>query len=78
LGAEVRRAAEAGVLDEDQATEAEYNLRRASLDAAKPEARAADLAKYLAVARDAVKGVTALGGLAGAITDAAQRVKELF
>src|SRR5262245_11123489 len=60
LGLEVRKAAEAGILDEEQATEAEYNLRRASLAAAKPEGSKADIGKYLSTAKNVIKDISAL------------------
>jgi hypothetical protein len=78
LSTEVRKAAEAGILDEEQATEAEYSLKRAHLAARKPEGNKGEITKYLSSAKEVVKDISALSGLFAAIGDTVQKVSDLF
>ena len=78
---ELRTAREAGVLSEDGASDAEYNLERAIEVGAKPDADKSRLSRYLESAKNAVTDGTvvlnATVGLIGAFNGALQALQRL-
>ena len=78
LQTELKRAIDAGVFDEDVATDAEYQLKKAVQQAKKPEPDKKTIGDYLNGAKTLIEGVTATGGLVSALVKAAEVVQKIF
>ncbi len=82
LQAELEKAAQAEVLDEDAATDAEYQLKKAVQQAKKPEPDKKTVLDHLNQAKEIVAGtaatVTAAAGLATAFQQAVELVQKFF
>ncbi len=78
LERELAAAQSAGALAEEPAADAQYNMKKAALEAAKPDADKHKLVDYLGVVKSTVAGVNAMGGLVGAVTKAIEVAQKLF
>jgi hypothetical protein len=78
LQRELTQARQAGVFDEDVATDAEYQVTKAVQEAKKPAPDKQTLLGYLGGAKTLVEGVTAAGGLVTALTKAVELVQRFF
>ncbi len=78
LQAELTQAIEAGVFDEDTATDTEYQLTKAIQQAKKPEPDKKTVLDHLNEAKALITGVAAAAGMVGALVQAADMVQKLF
>ena len=82
LKAELSKAKQAGALNDDVATDAEYQLTKAIQQSEKPEPDKAGIVQHLTTAKQLVEGVAmaggALTGLVTALGYAVQQVQVLF
>jgi len=78
LQREMKQAADAGILDEETATDAEYNLVKAIQGARKPEPDRGAVAGYLETAKTLIEGVKEASGLVAALETAITLVQGLF
>jgi hypothetical protein len=79
LQAELSRAVEAGVFDDEEiATDAEYQVKKAVQQAKKPEPDKKSILEHLGEAKALIEGVTAAAGLVGGLAQAAALVQQLF
>ncbi len=78
LQAELAQAIEAGVFDEDTATDTEYQLTKAVQQAKKPEPDKKTVLDHLNEAKALITGVAAAAGMVGALVQAADMVQKLF
>ena len=72
------QAKEADVLDEETATDAQYQVTKATQQARKPDPDKKTIVEHLTTAKTLIEGVTAAGGLVTALTAAIQVVQRLF
>ncbi len=78
LRAELARAIEANVFDEETATDAEYQLKKAVQQAKKPEPDKKSVLDHLNEAKALIGGVAAAGGMVAALVQAAEVVQKFF
>ena len=78
LKAEMGRAVEAKVFDEDVGTDAQYQVNKAVIEAQKPQPDKRTISDRLANAKTLIEGVTAAGGLVSALTKATEVVQKFF
>ena len=82
LQGEIAKALAAQALDEDAATDADYNIKKAAQQAKKPDADGKSIGHYLTQAKNIVEraavGAAAAGGLVTALTQAIDVVQRLF
>jgi len=78
LRAELGKAIEAGVFEEETATDAKYKLDKAVQQAQKPEPDKKTILDYLAEAKALIEGVAATGGMITALAQAAEMVPKFF
>jgi hypothetical protein len=82
LQAELDRAIKAGLFDEETATDAEYQLKKAVQQAQKPEPDKKSIMDHLKRAKDLVVDVAttvgAVTGLAAALKEAVEAVPRVF
>jgi hypothetical protein len=78
LQREMTQARQAGVFDEEVATDAEYQLTKAVQEAKKSEPNKGTLLEHLNSAKGLVESVAAAGGLVTALTKAAELVQQFF
>lgn len=78
LQTELAKAIEAGLFDEDTATDAEYQLKKAVQQAKKPEPDKKTVLDHLKEAKALIEGVAAAAGLVGGLAQAAELVRTLF
>lgn len=82
LRAEVSRAREGGALEEETATDAEYQMTKAVQQAKKPEPDNKRLLDHINQAKSLIEGATAAGGaaagLVSALGQAAAQVHQFF
>lgn len=78
LKGEFAKAAEQGILPEEAATDAQYQVTKAVQQAKKPDADKKTIVDHLTTAKTLIEGVTAAGGLVTALTTAIQVVQKLF
>jgi hypothetical protein len=76
--AEVARAQEAGAIDEEQAADVDNELRKAVIQAKKPDPNQKSLVSYLNTAKAIVADIQFLAGAAGALGTAIQAAQHLF
>ncbi len=72
------QAREAGVLSEETATDAQYQVTKAAQQAKKPDPDKKTMLDHLTRAKTLIEDVTAAGGLVTALTAAIQAVQKLF
>ena len=75
---ELDTATQAGVLDEEVATDTEYQLKKAVQQAQKPEANKQTILDYLNQGKELISGIKAASGFVGALSDAVGKVQALF
>lgn len=78
LYAELKRAAEAGTLDDTLATEAKYHLHKATVESKQASPDKKSLMDHLGSAGEVIKTVAGLGGLFNAIVKAAEMAGKYF
>jgi hypothetical protein len=78
LQREMATAKQAGVVDEEVATDAEYQLTKAVQEAKKPAPDKKTILEHLNGAKTLVEHVAAAGGLVTALTKAAEVVLQFF
>ena len=78
LQAELRNAIQAGLLDEEVATDADYQLTKAVQQAKKPAPDKKTLLEHLHGVKTLIEGVAAANGLVSALTKAVEVVQQLF
>lgn len=78
LKAELANAVKAGVVDQDTATDADYQLTKAAQQAQKPAPEKQSLLKHLTEAKALVAGVTALSGMVTGLGQALEMAQHLF
>ena len=78
LLAEMQKASQAGAIDEETATDAEYQLKKAVQQAKKPEPDKKTILQHLTDAKAAIEGVAAAAGMVGALVKAAELVQKFF
>jgi len=72
------QAMEAGVLDEETATDTQYQVSKAIQQAGKPTPDKKSILDHLATAKSLIEGVAAAGGLVAALAGAIEAVQKLF
>jgi hypothetical protein len=78
LQRELTAAVQAGLFDEETATDAEYRLTKAVQEAKKPAPNKGTLLEHLNSVKSLVESVAAAGGLVTALTKAAELVQRFF
>jgi len=78
LNEQFNQAKEAGVLNEEMATDAQYQITKAAQQAEKPDPDKKTIIDYLTTAKTLIEGVTAASGLVTALAAAIQIVQKLF
>ena len=78
LQAELDKAIQANVFDEETATDAGYRLKKAVQQAKKPEPDQKSILDHLTEAKALIEGVAAAGGLVTALVQAAEVVRNFF
>lgn len=78
LQEEVSTAIESGQLDEDTATDAEYQMKKAVQQAKKPEAKKETIIEHLSSIKNLVAGAVSLAGLVKGISEAIVAVQKFF
>ncbi|MBD2181928.1 hypothetical protein [Aerosakkonema funiforme] len=75
---EVRKAVQSGALDEEIAIDVESNLKKATIQAQKPEPDKKTIQEYLDRAKKLLAGIASAAGLVTALSEAAKAVGMLF
>lgn len=78
LKAELKKAQEAGVVDEETALDADHHIQKAVIQAKKPEPDKKSMLDYLNTAKSTLEQVAALGGLVTGLAKAAELAQRLF
>lgn len=78
LQVELGKAIEAGVFEEETATDAKYRLDKAVQQAKKPEPDKKSIMDHLNEAKALIEGVAAAGGMVAALMQAAEVVQKFF
>jgi hypothetical protein len=78
LKKEFAQAGEVGIVSEDAAVDAEYQMTKAIQQARKPEPDKKTILDHLNTAKALIEDVTAAGGLVTALVSAAEVVQKLF
>jgi hypothetical protein len=78
LNAQFTQAREAGVLTEETATDAQYQVTKAAQQARKSDPDKKTIMDHLTTAKTLIEGVTAASGLVTALATAIQIVQKLF
>lgn len=78
LETEVGRAKETNAMSEEMAADVEHQLRKARIEAKKPDADKPTVLEYLRKAKTLIEGVVAAGGLVTAISKAAEVAQKVF
>lgn len=78
LHIELVKAIKANVLDEDTATDAEYNLKKAVQQAKNPEPDKKSILEHLNEAKALIDGIASAAGLVSAFATAIELVHRLF
>jgi len=78
LNEQFTQAKEAGVLSEEMATDAQYQITKASQQAKKSDPDKKTILDHLSTAKTLIEGVTAASGLVTALAAAIQIVQKLF
>ncbi len=72
------QAKDAGILSEETATDAQYQVSKAAQQAKKPDPSKKTIIDHLTTAKTLIEGVTAASGLVTALTAAIEIVQKLF
>ena len=72
------QARESGVLSEETATDAQYQVTKAAQQAKKPDPDKKTIVDHLTTAKTLIEGVTAASGLVSALVSAIHVVQPLF
>lgn len=75
---ELTKAFHADLFDEDTATDAEYQLKKAVQQAKKPETKQDSILEHLNEAKALISGVAGAAGLVTALVEAADKVRQFF
>jgi hypothetical protein len=78
LNEQLTQVREAGMLDEETATDTQYQVTKAIQQAGKPTPDKKTILDHLATAKSLIEGVTAAGGLVAALAGAIEAVQKLF
>lgn len=78
LNEQFTQAKEAGVLSEETATDAQYQVTKAAQQAKKPDPDKKTMLDHLTRAKTLIEGVTAASGLVTTLAAAIQVVQKLF
>ncbi len=78
LNAQFTQAKDAGVLSEETATDAQYQVTKAAQQAKKPDPDKKTIMDHLTTAKTLLEGATAASGLVTALAAAIQIVQKLF
>ena len=78
LNVQFTQAREAGVLTEETATDAQYQVTKAAQQARKSDPDKKTIIDHLTTAKTLIEGVTAASGLVTALATALQIVQKLF
>jgi hypothetical protein len=78
LQGEMTKARQAGVVDEEVATDAEYHLTKAIQEAKKPAPDKKTILDRLSGAKTLIEGVAAAGGLVTGLVKAIELVQQFF
>jgi hypothetical protein len=78
LRAELERAHQAGVLDDDTVVDAEYQVKKAITEAKKPKPDKKSVLERLEEAKALIAGVAGAAGLVAALVEAADKVQQFF
>lgn len=78
LNAQFTQAKDAGVLSEETATDAQYQVTKAAQQAKKPDPDKKAIMDHLTTAKTFIEGATAASGLVTALAAAIQIVQKLF
>ncbi len=78
LQAELAKAAQAGLFDEETATDADYQLKKAVQAAKKPEPDKKSVLEHLEEAKALIAGVAGAAGLVTGLIEAADKVRQFF
>jgi hypothetical protein len=78
LQAELAKATEAGVFDEETATDAEYKLKKAVQQAKNPDPDKKSILDYLDKVKGLIEGVAVASGMVKALVQAAEVVQKFF
>jgi hypothetical protein len=78
LKAELDNAANAGVIDDEAKTDAEYHLTKAIQHSKKETAEKSTILEHLGMVQKVVTTIAGLGGLAAAVTKAIELAQHIF
>jgi hypothetical protein len=78
LEGEVKRAVQAGALDEEVAVDVKSNLEKATLQAQKVNPDKKVLLDYIEQAKKLLEGISSMTGLVAALTEAAKAIGAFF
>jgi nucleotidyltransferase/DNA polymerase involved in DNA repair len=78
LNGQVVQAKDAGILNEETATDAQYQVTKAIQQAKKPDPDKKTIVDHLATAKALLENITAAGGLVTALVGAVEVVQKLF
>ena len=78
LNEQIAQAKDAGLLSEEIATDAQYQVTKAVQQAKKPDPDKKTLIDYLSAAKTLLSDITAIGELVTALAGAIQMVQKLF
>jgi len=78
LNGQVVQAKEAGILTEETATDAQYQVTKAIQQAKKPDPDKKTIVDHLATAKALLENITAASGLVTALVGAVEVVQKLF
>jgi len=78
LQGEFAKAVEAGVFDEETATDVKYQIDKAVQKADKPDPEKKSVLEHLEGAKALIAGVAGAAGLITALVEAADKVRQLF
>ncbi len=78
LKGELDQAKQAGIISEEEATDAEYQVTKAVQQVKKPDADKKTILDHLNAAKSLIAGITAASGLVTALTGAIEIVQKLF
>jgi len=78
LQAEVRKAAQAGALDDEIAIDVETEIKKAALQTQKPEPDKGQTISFLDRATALLRGITSAAGLVTGLTQAVEMIRRLY
>ena len=78
LKGELDQAKQAGIISEEEATDAEYQVTKAIQQAKKPDPDKNTMLDHLNIAKGLIEGITSASGLVTALISAVEVVQKLF